>query len=111
VPGVPLGFALKAPGFAFQAPGLPFGFALKALDLPFIPGGQALEGASPVLLTQPAQRPQHDDADDHPLTPSAALPAKPETPGRAADLLPPAAMLPSGGLPATCPDLVMSPSR
>ena len=49
-----------------------FSFALKELDLPFIPGRQALEGASPVLLPQPAQRPQHDGADDHPLTEAAA---------------------------------------
>jgi hypothetical protein len=50
-PGLPFSFALKAPGFALKAPGLPFSFALKELDLPFIPGRQALEGASPVLLT------------------------------------------------------------
>ena len=71
-PGLPFSFALKAPGFAFKAPGMMFSFALKELDLPFIPGRQALEGASPVLLTQPAQRPQHDDADDHPLSEAAA---------------------------------------
>ncbi|MGO9220589.1 MAG: hypothetical protein ACLP5E_22935, partial [Streptosporangiaceae bacterium] len=40
---------------------------------------------------------------------SAAFPAKPESPGCAADLLLPATMLASGGLPAPCPDLVMPP--
>jgi hypothetical protein len=58
--------------FAVKAPGLPFSFALKELDLPFIPGSQALKGAGPVLLTQPSQRPQHDGADDRPLIEAAA---------------------------------------
>jgi hypothetical protein len=71
-PGLPLGFALEAPSFALEAPGLPFSFALKTLDLPFIPGGQALEGAGPALLTQPPQRPEHDGADDHPLLEAGA---------------------------------------
>jgi hypothetical protein len=83
MPRLPFSFALKAPSFAFKAPGLPFSFALKTpgllfsfalkeLDLPFIPGSQALEGASPVLLTQPSQRLQYDGADNHPLVEAAA---------------------------------------
>lgn len=71
-PGLPFSFALKAPSFAFKAPDVPFSFALKELDLLFIPGSQALESASPVLLTQPSQRPQYDGADDHPLIEAAA---------------------------------------
>ena len=71
-PSLPFSFALKAPSFALKAPGLPFSLALKALDLPFIPGSHALEGAGPVLLTQPSQRLQHNDADDHLLIEAAA---------------------------------------
>jgi hypothetical protein len=118
-PGLPFSFVLKAPGFAFKAPGLPFSFALKELDLAFVPGGQALEGAGPGLLAQPSQRSQHDGGDDHPLIEAAAsqhmthhaqpdqpqrrLTVKPESPGCAADLLLPGAMLASGGLPGTLP--------
>ena len=69
---MPFSFALKALSFALKAPGLPFSFALKDLDLPFIPGSQALEGAGPVLLSQPSQRTQDDGADDHPLMEAAA---------------------------------------
>ena len=98
-----------------QAPGLPFSFEFQELDLPFIPGRQAREGAGPGLLAYPAQRSQHDHADDHPLMeagaaqhmthhaqpdqPSAALPAKREPPGGAAGPLLPAAMLAGAALP------------
>jgi hypothetical protein len=46
--------------------------ALKELYLPFIPGRQALEGAGPVLLTQPSQCPQHDRGHGHLLKEAAA---------------------------------------
>ena len=69
---MPFSLALKAPSFALKAPGLPFSLALKDLDLPSIPGSQALESAGPVLLSQPPQRPQHDGADDHPFMEPAA---------------------------------------
>ena len=64
--------ALKAPGLPFSLADLPFSFALKQLDLPLIPGSQALEGAGPVLLAQVSQRSHHDGADDHPLIEAAA---------------------------------------
>ena len=57
---------------ALKAPGLTFSLALKELDLPLIPSRKTLEGAGPVLLTQPSQRPQHDGADDDPLMEAAA---------------------------------------
>jgi hypothetical protein len=62
---VPFGFALKAPG-------VPYRCALKELNLPFIPGSQALKGNGPVLLAQPSQRRHHDGADSHPLIKAAA---------------------------------------
>ena len=71
-PGLSFSLALKAPGFALKAPGLTFSLALKELDLPLIPSRKTLEGAGPVLLTQPSQRPQHDRADDDPLIEAAA---------------------------------------
>jgi hypothetical protein len=118
-PGLSFSLALKAPGFALKASGLSFSLALKELDLPLIPSRKTLEGAGPVLLTQPSQRPQHDRADDDPLIEAAAsqhmnyraqpdqpqrrLAVKPESPGCPADLLLSAAMLASGGLLGTLP--------
>ncbi len=64
-PGLPFGFALKAPR-------LPFRSSLKELDLPLIPGSQALKGIGPVLLAQPSERRHHDGADSHPLIKAAA---------------------------------------
>ena len=64
-PGVPSGFALKVPG-------VPFLSALKELDLPLIPGSQALKATGPVLLAQLSQRRHRDGADRHPLIKAAA---------------------------------------
>ena len=76
VPGLPSSFAPKAPGLVFsferKAPGLPFSFELEELNLPLIPGRQALESTGPALLADPSQRPQHDDAEDHPLMEAGA---------------------------------------
>lgn len=76
VPGLPSSFAPKAPGLVFsferKARGLPFSFELEQLKLPLIPGRQALESTGPALLADPSQRPQHDDADDHPLMEAGA---------------------------------------
>jgi hypothetical protein len=76
VPGLPSSFALKVPGlpssFERKVRGLLFSFELEALNLPFIPGRQALEAIGPALLAYPSQRPQHDGADDHPLMEAGA---------------------------------------
>ena len=42
------------------------GFRLEDLDLPFIPGRQALKGAGPLFLSHVSHRRQHDGADGHP---------------------------------------------
>lgn len=76
VPGLPSGFALKVPGLPFsferKTPGLLFSLELEALNLPLIPGHQAVEGIGPTLLAYPSQRAQHDGADDHPLMEAGA---------------------------------------
>ena len=76
VPGLPSSFALKVPGLPFsferQAPGLLLSLELEPLNLPFIPGRQALEAIGPTLLAYPSQRPHHDGADDHPLMEAGA---------------------------------------
>ena len=64
-PGLPSGFALKAPS-------VPFRSALKDLDLPLIPGSQALQGIGPVFLAKPSQCRRHDGADSDPLIKAAA---------------------------------------
>jgi len=48
------------------------GLALKALDLPLVPGGQALEVPGLVFLTQLGRGRYHDGGEDHPLVEAAA---------------------------------------
>jgi hypothetical protein len=62
---VPFGFALKVPD-------VPIRSAIKELDLPLIPGSQALKATGPVLLAQLSQRCHRDGANSHPLIKAAA---------------------------------------